>query len=213
MSTRGHSELSCTPHVVSSSYVRACLAERRSLDRSHFCHTRSLRLRCSADVCGGRHGGRGPGRARRSLGRVAQGGALRTALRWRRVASPLAADAPRAQARKLEGEVDSKLAAFSKLGARAGPARRTRAPRLSRHGGAGGDKPAALLGDGSDQVRSTDTPRASHRASSLLRSLRRAAQLVAARGEEIEALLQRLSDVNDAMSRCVRLGARCVASR
>ena len=40
----------------------------------------------------------------------------------------LAADAPsRAQARKLEGEVDSKLAAFSKLGARARPARGARA--------------------------------------------------------------------------------------
>ena len=42
---------------------------------------------------------------------------------------------------------------------------------------------------------------------------RTAAQLVAVRGEEIEALLQRLSDVNDAMSRCARGVERLAAWR
>jgi len=74
------------------------------------------------------------------------------------------------QARKLEGEVDSKLAQFSKLGALFRTA--ARCARSDRS--AGGDKPAALLD---------------------------ADQVITSRGEEIEALLQRLSDVNDAMCR------------
>lgn len=61
-------------------------------------------------------------------------------------------DVLRKEARKLEAEVDAKLASFSKLG---------------------GDKPALLDGEA----------------------------VISSRGEEIEALLQRLSDVNDAMGR------------
>lgn len=74
-------------------------------------------------------------------------------------------------------------------------------PRTSKRAAcrAGGDKPAALLGDGSDQVWPL-APVPLRRAARPLSA--QAPQLVASRGQEIEALLQRLSDVNDAMSRC-----------
>jgi hypothetical protein len=60
-------------------------------------------------------------------------------------------DALRKEARKLEGEVDSKLAAYSKLGARGA----LQHAGLELRSCAGGDKPAVLLSDATDQARAT----------------------------------------------------------
>lgn len=100
--------------------------------------------------------------------------------------------------------MDSKLAAFSKLGAAARPGTHARAPRLKRAA------PPTQEGTSPRRCSVTAATRCATLASCPPRaaslgplSASRAVQLVASRGEEIEALLQRLSDVNDAMSRCV----------
>ena len=119
---------------------------------------------------------------------------------------------PAPQARKLEGEVDSKLAAFSKLGAAALRQRAAR-PRLNKNGAPTQGVTSLRRCSATAATRcGAPTRRGPRPAPAGPLSAARAAQLVSSRGEEIEALLQRLSDVNDAMSRCAAAARRVRAS-
>ena len=125
-----------------------------------------VRLRWRADVRGWRHGRRGPWRARRLVGRASQRGAPagRLLLCVRCVAASRLS-ASRAAGAQAGGRGRLQARRLFEAGCGGAPAARGQAsPQQKWRAHAGGDKPAALLGDGSDQVRRPDAPRPAARA-------------------------------------------------